>query len=337
MDVFYQFFLAFSVLFENYEYLALGVVALLALLSTERKKVFLIALAVVLLLGVGLKAFYAEPRPCVSTPGLVDCPSGNGFPSTHAAVAGVLAVAGLGTWFFFVLAPIAAMVAFSRIFLGVHSVPQVFAGLALGAIAYLLVWHYFDRKERKGHEPLRKLAHVGGGIVVLGIGVFYGLQSAVVVSALAFAFGLVLSQFSLLKLFPRGRGFARFFDLMAGGEHPPARGGLGFFAGTIFLFTFARSAEFALAVLAIMTIGDGLAAFVGRSGKHNLPWNKGKTLEGFLAFSLAGTGAAYFFIGPVPALFYALLLGLFETLPLDVDDNVLIPVASLALRKLAGI
>ena len=86
-----------------------------------------------------------------------------------------------------------------------------------------------------------------------------------------------------------------------------------------------------------MTIGDGLAAFVGRSGKHKLPWNKAKTLEGFLAFSLGGAGAAYFFLGPVPALFYVVALGLVETLPLDVDDNVLIPVASLALRKLVGI
>ncbi len=335
MDVFYQVFLAFSVFFENFEYLGLGIVLLLAFLSSKRKKIFLIALIATLVLGVGLKVFYAEPRPCLITPGLIDCPSGNGFPSTHAALAGFLAVAALGTWAFFVFAPLAAMIAYSRVFLGVHSASQVLAGLVLGAVCYLLIWHFIEKKARKGSgESLRKMAHVGGGLAVLVIAVVFGAGAALWVSALAFAFGLLLSNFALLGLLPKF--LAGVFNSMAGGENPPARGGLGFFAGTVLLFTFSRSFNFALAVLAIVTIGDGLAAFVGRSGKHFLPWNKKKTLEGLLAFWLAGTGAAYFFIGPIPAFFYSLALALVETLPMEVDDNVLIPVSSLALRKLTG-
>lgn len=334
MDGLATLFYVFSLLFHEFYYLALGLVSLWAVYAFDRKKEFAVALVLAVLLALALKGFYAEPRPCSSVEGLAACPPSEGFPSIHSVFAAVIALGGLGGWLFFAFAPLGFLIAYSRIFLGVHTVDQVYAGLALGAICYLAVWHFFDRKKRKAHEPLRKVAHVGGGLALLALGVLLGREAVVNASALAFVTGLLLSQAALLGLIPLP--LRKLFDLLSGGEHPPARGGLCFFASVIALFTFAHSTEFALAVLGIMTVGDGLAAFVGKNGRHKIPWNKSKTLEGLGAFVFGGCAVAYLFVGALPALLYAVILGVVETLDVGVDDNILIPVSALAVKAVGG-
>jgi undecaprenyl-diphosphatase len=71
------------------------------------------------------------------------------MPSLHATVAGVFAIASLGTPAFYFLAPLALLIAASRVFLGVHSVLQVAAGLALGMLVYLIVVQLSDRLWKK--------------------------------------------------------------------------------------------------------------------------------------------------------------------------------------------
>jgi phosphoserine phosphatase len=87
------------------------------------------------------------------------------------------------------------------------------------------------------------------------------------------------------------------------------------------------------AAIAIFALGDSTASlFGGLISKKPLPFNKSKTLEGslfgfFFAF-LAGT----FFVSPVLALIGAAVAMTIESLPLPVNDNVLIPLgAGLAL------
>ncbi len=120
-----------------HEYWGLGVFFLPAgLLFARKKKALVLALALALLLVPVLKSVYAQPRPCANLK--VECEQDYGFPSAHAVVAFVFAAASVGSWLFFLFLPAAVFVAFSRVYLGVHSFEQVAGGVALGVVLFFV-------------------------------------------------------------------------------------------------------------------------------------------------------------------------------------------------------
>ncbi|WP_405586910.1 phosphatase PAP2 family protein [Streptomyces sp. NBC_01092] len=88
-----------------------------------------------------LKSGFAEERPCRATaraaPSLAACPPPGdwSFPSNHATIAGAaaIALALTGRALLRLTAPLALLMAFSRVFVGVHYPHDVAAGLVLGA------------------------------------------------------------------------------------------------------------------------------------------------------------------------------------------------------------
>ncbi|MFD7326720.1 phosphatase PAP2 family protein [Streptomyces sp. NPDC059875] len=95
-----------------------------------------------------LKTLVDEERPCRAVAGapasLVPCPpTGDwSFPSNHAAIAGAAAVALALAWrgIVWLTLPMALLMAFSRVFVGVHYPHDVTVGLLLGgAVAFLTV------------------------------------------------------------------------------------------------------------------------------------------------------------------------------------------------------
>jgi len=83
------------------------------------------------------------------------------------------------------------------------------------------------------------------------------------------------------------------------------------------------------ASIAIVCLGDSAASIFGKVfGKTAIPFNKGKSLEGFLAgFAFAFLSAAIF-LHPLQA-FVGAILGMFvESLPLPVNDNLSTPLAA---------
>ncbi|MBI4360381.1 phosphatase PAP2 family protein [Candidatus Micrarchaeota archaeon] len=135
----------FSTLFHVQDYLVGVVLFAFGLVFLRRHYVFLYSVVVAAVLGFLVKAFFKLPRPCVDVPGLVDCPLDFGFPSLHAAFAAVLLMASLGSRWALLVIPLALLVGYSRIFLGVHSVEQVIAGFSLGIVVYLMAWLRFGR------------------------------------------------------------------------------------------------------------------------------------------------------------------------------------------------
>ncbi|MEV4198623.1 phosphatase PAP2 family protein [Micromonospora globbae] len=93
-----------------------------------------------------LKTVVDEDRPCRAAAraiiaGTCPAPGDWSFPSNHATVAGALAVATLllSRRIGLVALPLAALAAFSRVFVGVHYPHDVVAGMLLGAIVVLLL------------------------------------------------------------------------------------------------------------------------------------------------------------------------------------------------------
>jgi phosphoserine phosphatase len=83
------------------------------------------------------------------------------------------------------------------------------------------------------------------------------------------------------------------------------------------------------AAIAIFALGDSTASlFGGLISKKPLPFNKGKTLEGSIAGFFFAFLAGSVFVSPVLALIGAAVAMMIESLPLPVNDNVLVPLCT---------
>jgi phosphoserine phosphatase len=83
------------------------------------------------------------------------------------------------------------------------------------------------------------------------------------------------------------------------------------------------------AAIAVFTVGDSVANLAGkRFGTFNLPYNKEKTLEGSLAGFAAALVSASIFLSYPLALLCAVVALFVESLPLRIDDNLSVPIAS---------
>ena len=92
-----------------------------------------------------LKDFFQDPRPDIQL--MLDPKVGTsyGWPSGHAQIAvtlwGLLAYELKNKWITIGALTLIALIAFSRMYLGVHDFGDVFSGLVIGSFI-LLIWHY---------------------------------------------------------------------------------------------------------------------------------------------------------------------------------------------------
>ena len=92
-----------------------------------------------------LKDFFQDPRPDIQL--MLDPKVGTsyGWPSGHAQIAvtlwGLLAYELKNKWITIGALALIALIAFSRMYLGVHDFGDVFSGLVIGSFI-LLIWHY---------------------------------------------------------------------------------------------------------------------------------------------------------------------------------------------------
>lgn len=81
--------------------------------------------------------------------------------------------------------------------------------------------------------------------------------------------------------------------------------------------------------IAVLTLGDGGAHLFGmKFGKHSLPTNKGKSVEGTITGFVCAFVGAMFFVSPLMALVAAAVGMLIEGLPNPLNDNLLLPLVS---------
>jgi len=130
---------AFSQIIDNDAFFAFVVLfaAFMAERGGNRNRLFL-TLGLVFLMGLSVKSLVHEPRPCLEAASKIPCPGGFSFPSDHTAVAFALATALRGKPKKWLYAGFAVLVAFSRVYLGVHTLWDVLGGMILGIAGCLL-------------------------------------------------------------------------------------------------------------------------------------------------------------------------------------------------------
>lgn len=105
----------------------------------------------------------------------------------------------------------------------------------------------------------------------------------------------------------------------------------------VLILLYGRGMEVVGAVWAIMALGDGFASVAGEAlGGPAVPWNRRKTLSGFVAFIAAGTLGSFALARWIDPSFPGLKLllvcaatstvgAVVETLPIGLDDNISVP------------
>ncbi len=178
-------------------------------------------------------------------------------------------------------------------------------------------------------EDIRQAAHLGVGVAAVLIVMYVGFNSALFFMSIIFLIGLLLVNLKMLG--GKFKPIDYLLELADRNTAIPAQGAMFFAAGIMLLLVYARPLEFALAMIMLHAVGDAFATVIGVRFKSPLPWNKSKSWAGLIAFICLGLLAAQFFIPFQRAFLYAFFLGIVESLPLPIDDNVSVPIAALIL------
>jgi len=130
-----------SLLFQDSAF-AILLVALAFLLmvkfKTSHASPLFLTLVLAFFLLDPLKNLHAIPRPCSELVAKIPCPFDSSFPSGHATISGIFILAAAGTQLFLPFVLLGAVVSLSRVYLGIHTFPDIAAGLAVGMILYAL-------------------------------------------------------------------------------------------------------------------------------------------------------------------------------------------------------
>ena len=183
------------------------------------------------------------------------------------------------------------------------------------------------------NDVLREVIHMGSFLIPLLCHFFnvnrYVLAAVILATAVIYAFSELARGLGIS--FPP---FTTITNKVAVGEEQ-----WGFatsptlFALSIFIALTLYPPRTGFAAITILTLGDGTARLVGKKfGRRVLPHNKAKKLEGTVAGILLSAAASLLFVSPSKAIAASIIGMIVETIPLPINDNILIPlVAAVAL------
>lgn len=345
--------------FTPFAFLALALAFFFAFPAVRKNKLriysFVIGVLLVTAAVVLVKQATAVARPCTGEPWLSKlgyCPFDYSFPSAHTAYAFSFLGASIGTSVFPVFFVLSVIVAFARIYSGVHTLNDVVGGMSIALAAYFAIEsvfrvrfpHLVTRKELgkaeggkragPGLELFRNLVHALIGIAFIAIAVALGREWAELTLVVGLFFGMVMMHFRMRKVSVPVVDWL--FDSLERPGVTPAKGAFMYAVGLMLAFSFIPEINQALAVVAVLALGDSAATVAGKALRGPaLPFNARKTVAGTFAFAVFAFGGALFFVGAWQALMLALLCAAVEAADSRVDDNLLIPLAGIAFFAVA--
>jgi dolichol kinase len=199
------------------------------------------------------------------------------------------------------------------------------AGLGY-AIAEAIVFRQKKVIDRKD-ERARKAAHIVSNLSACLMILILGIQTTSYFVLLGTCTGILAMHLTIIGI--KIPGIDEWLKNVGREGEIPGEGALYNALGILFTIGLLRNDSAAvISVILILALGDGFATYVGTSyGRHKLPWNKNKTLEGTIGFA-AGAICALFAM-PIPATILIVVLAtIIESLPLKVNDNITLPVVS---------
>ncbi|MFA5829338.1 MAG: phosphatase PAP2 family protein [Candidatus Gracilibacteria bacterium] len=232
------------------------------------------------------------------------------------------------------------LIAFSRLYLGVHYASDLIAG---GLIGYSIakVWLYLEQKYhvldwfifhvKDKFELRRQIAHIvtGCSIVFLFKLQLLNADMLVVILILGGVASLIARKYRVPMLDHLLRYLERPRDL----EIFPGKGSFFLVLGSLLAIMFFKR-EIALAAITIMAVGDAITTIVGTYfGKIKNPLNPRKHLEGTALAIVVSTLAAFFFVDFKTAFIGSLVGMIFESLSGRyisefLDDNLIITIVA---------
>ncbi|MFH1246834.1 MAG: hypothetical protein V1644_00500 [Candidatus Micrarchaeota archaeon] len=185
-------------------------------------------------------------------------------------------------------------------------------------------------KVKAYNEDLRQVVHMLVGVAAVLSVLFIGFNSALLLMAGIFLAGFVLANFKILG--GKVKFVENFLTLLDRNVPVPGQGAMFYAVGILLSLLFIHPLEFALGVIMLHAVGDAFATIVGKRFKSPLQWNSNKSWSGLAAFTVFGLLVSSFFIPLYAAVLYAVVLGVVESISMQVDDNVTVPIAALVLR-----
>jgi phytol kinase len=322
-------------------FLVFFIFSIIFLKRKKRLNITIISIFLALIIVFSLKFFFMVPRPCSIDETYFKgvCPEAPdfSFPSGHTMFASSLIAPFLGTIYlpFFILFNL--IVGFTRINLGVHFLNDVIAGFVISMFSYGLVYNLIKKRKNKPKNPYnfeikRQALHIFVGlflIFILFISTQIWLIHGQIYVTLFIFIGLqiLLLMINDFLLYKEKSKFNFLFRTFERHKRIPGYGAFWYGLGILFCFIFLTDYKQIIVTIIALGIGDAYSTIIGRFGKIANPFSSNKTVEGSLAFFLTTSLFSFPFIGPVAFLF-GLFTAICEALPLKIDDNFVIPLAS---------
>ncbi len=297
----------------------------------KQKRNAILLSSILLIVAVhATKTLLYQQRPCwQDTASKIECPLDSTFPSGHASVAALLVLPLIQSALFIPYLIFTLFVAFSRVYLGVHTVLDVSAGFVFGTAAYLITSRFLTSNSFKKNngELIRQATHIFSGVVSLGLLllIYYSTTDWRALAALTFAFLVILLLFIiyLMKYSIRIPFVSNHLKVISFRDSFIGEAAIWYLLGIILLVTFLNNFQQIIASLLILTLGDSVSTVFASKLKSKTIF-KNKTLVSFAAFILFSL-PAFFFVGAA-AIPLVIICALAESVYLKIDDNFLIPV-----------
>jgi len=217
--------------------------------------------------------------------------------------------------------------------IGVHVWFDIAGGIATAGLGYAIATAFSRKKQKaighektipKSNETSRQLIHIGIGILI-SLGLWVNLNFAFYTILIGALIGMLIIQLKLMKFHVPIADYM--LDRFERKHAFPGKGSMFYALGVLFIIGLLRTnTTLMISLILILSLGDGLATWIGKNyGRHKLTWNRDKTFEGTVSFLIGCIPSLFIVPSPITGL-VIVTAAFIESLPLRIDDNILIPV-----------